>query len=726
VSEPSTRGPSPPGLLLGVALLAALLLSPSFAVARPPRTTPTEGVRAAAAPANLTVSDPQLTIQLPVLPRVGTNNATLDAVWGAVPSGCGLQSEWTAWFLPVSTAAAGYFASPDAAQTLFVPVGWNSETSEVGVRSAADLYCGAQSRTVEAAAFSNVTTFPTLRLTNLSVDPSATAVPGRVQLTGWVEGGQAPYVLGVDWGDRTSTDQMLNVSGSFVVLHTYGEGTFQPRVGLTDSNRVNGEGVVPEPVEVGNGTVLAIKSSLPVAEVGIPVSFQGSVQRPMARYESGIACGANPILLPAQVITSVTCTPTDAGALGVTFAVGTPALTIVSQVTREQPVAGALALHVRPIAPSLDAGTPTYVLVTIVGGVPPFQVRCGSLNGSLSSRAGAPADGAFLVPWTPPSAGAAGLTGSVTDSLGATATAPGVKLVVAAPPYLIEQANATIGFVATAVTFQATALGGSPPLLWGLESNFPPATESPAAGGTVNGSFAWSGSFLAEGVATLTWEVEDAAGAVLTGATSVALPARPTVEVWPMPYDSSGSSGPALLVTVDGGVLPFSLWVNSSGSGVWNGSESSSGPYAVPLSSDAPGLANLSIVLVDARGVRVSVYASLTVPELGSVPVRGPGPNLTPWVVGVALTGAVGGIALARWRRRPPPPESPPPDPEALLEGLLRPADGADRLTIELMAEEEGVSLETVRSTLDRLIREGRVRSESDPDGGEVLAWEDA
>jgi DNA-binding IscR family transcriptional regulator len=58
-----------------------------------------------------------------------------------------------------------------------------------------------------------------------------------------------------------------------------------------------------------------------------------------------------------------------------------------------------------------------------------------------------------------------------------------------------------------------------------------------------------------------------------------------------------------------------------------------------------------------------------------------------------------------------------------VLERLLRPADGADRLTIELMAEEEGVPLEVVHETLDRLVREGRVRSEAEPDGGEVLAW---
>jgi len=57
---------------------------------------------------------------------------------------------------------------------------------------------------------------------------------------------------------------------------------------------------------------------------------------------------------------------------------------------------------------------------------------------------------------------------------------------------------------------------------------------------------------------------------------------------------------------------------------------------------------------------------------------------------------------------------------------LLLPADGADRLTIEMMAEEQGIPLESVRTTIDRLIQEGRIRSEVDAGGGEVLAWENA
>jgi hypothetical protein len=37
--------------------------------------------------------------------------------------------------------------------------------------------------------------------------------------------------------------------------------------------------------------------------------------------------------------------------------------------------------------------------------------------------------------------------------------------------------------------------------------------------------------------------------------------------------------------------------------------------------------------------------------------------------------------------------------------------------------EEKGIPLDVVRSTIDRLIASGRIRSESTGDGEEALAW---
>jgi len=708
-----------------VAALAILLLANPFGSTPIPRAASERDASVVSVAANST-SAPKLTIHLPDFPPEGTTNTTLDASWGSAPSGCTLHPEWAEWFLPSAAAAGGFFSSPDVARTLFVPSDLTSGTSEVGVRSDTEVSCEGLNQTVEGVAFSNVTTYPALTLTDLSVDPSATSVPGRVLLSGQAGGGRPPYLLGVEWGDGSFLNRTLTEAGGFAVPHTFGPGTFRPRVGVYDSDRIDTRGVVPEPVEVSNGTVLAINASLPLAEVGVPVGFQGSVDRPVAHYGAAIACGTDPIVLPAYYITNVTCTPTAPGTLAVTFKVGAPVPTLVAQVTREESVAPALAVTVRPLPSPLDAGTQTYVRVTITGGVPPFWVTCGSWNGTLSRVSDAPADGSFLVAWTPPFAGAAVLNGSATDSLGASVTSPWLKLVVNAPPSLTLQSNVTIDVRATTVAFHAGVVGGSAPLFWGVETDPVPSASTPLFGANFNGSIGWSCTFFEEGVATFVLQLEDPAGTVLTRNVTIDLPAAPSLGVRSLPHNSTGPTVLHLAITADGGVMPFSLWVNSSGSTLWNGSEPAPGPYLVSLSLGRPGLVDLSVALVDARGVRAVVNLTLIVPvlpERGSAGGIGSGFDLVPWVAGAIIVLLAGGIGGVRWRSRTRTPEVAPPDPESLLERLLRPADGADRLTIELMAEEEGVSLDTVRETLDRLIREGRVRAESDPNGGEVLAW---
>ncbi len=724
-SRTRTRRTSLAGTV-GVATLALFLLANPFASTSASGTSSTGGVRANTAVAVRPLPTPNLTILLPEFPAEGTTDISLEAAWGAAPSGCSLRPGWSAWFLPSPGAAGGLFTSPDAARTEFVPANLSSATSEVGVRSDTELSCGNLSRTVQGVAYSNVTTYPTLTLSDLSAGPSATAVPGRVHLSGLVAGGRPPYLLGIDWGDGSFSNRTLPAAGEFLVPHTFGSGDFRPRVGVYDSDRIDVRGVVPEPVEASNGTVLAINASLPLAEVGVPVEFQGTVQRPVVHYGAAIACATDPIVLPKYYITNVTCTPTAPGTLGVTFKLGAPAPTLVVQETREEPVAPALALLVRPEDPSLDARTQTYVRVTIVGGVPPFRVTWGSLNGTLGSRWDAPADGSFLVAWTPPFAGVAALNGSVTDSLGASAASAREKLIVNAPPNLTLRANTTIGLSATTLAVQATIAGGSALLFWGLVTDPDPAADTAPLGGITHGSFDWSATFLQEGVAAIDVEVVDAASAVMTGTLAIGLPVAPTLQASDLPGSLTGPPSINLTLTTAGGVLPFSIWVNSSGANLWNCSEVAPGPYLESISLASTGPVGLSVTLVDVRGARTTVNVSLNVPI---PPVGGPAPlggsesDLTPWVGGAALVGLAGGLGLALWRRRVRPPETAPPDAEAVLERLLRPADGADRLTIELMAEEEGVPLETVQETLDRLIREGRVRSETDPGGGEVLAW---
>jgi len=58
-----------------------------------------------------------------------------------------------------------------------------------------------------------------------------------------------------------------------------------------------------------------------------------------------------------------------------------------------------------------------------------------------------------------------------------------------------------------------------------------------------------------------------------------------------------------------------------------------------------------------------------------------------------------------------------------VLRRILEPADGADRSTVELLAEEAGIPLAEVRATIDRLVESGAIRSETSTEGEEVLAW---
>jgi hypothetical protein len=94
-----------------------------------------------------------------------------------------------------------------------------------------------------------------------------------------------------------------------------------------------------------------------------------------------------------------------------------------------------------------------------------------------------------------------------------------------------------------------------------------------------------------------------------------------------------------------------------------------------------------------------------------------------PLAILVLTVAAPVGLILWRRRVRKKPAVTPGPDPAATLRRIIEPAEGAERFTVELLAEEAGIPLAVVRSTIDRLVSEGRIRSESGADGEEVLSW---
>jgi len=180
-----------------------------------------------------------------------------------------------------------------------------------------------------------------------------------------------------------------------------------------------------------------------------------------------------------------------------------------------------------------------------------------------------------------------------------------------------------------------------------------------------------------------------------------------------------GSGGFALTLTVAGGLPPYRYaWTGTDGT-AGNGTAGGAGEVVVSVATVRGAPVTFSVDVVDASGTTAS--ASSTVSPAGGA--AAPSFPVGPIAAGGAL--ALGGAAAVLWFRRTRRPSAAPApvDPVSLLRELLEPCEGADRSAIELLAEEQGVPLELVRSTVERLKAEGRVIAERGPDGEELLTW---
>jgi hypothetical protein len=655
----------------------------------------------------------------------GSTDSNLEGLWNSVPAGCTLSPEWFSWFLPSATSARGTFATPELAATTFVPATLAAGPAEVGVRSVADVGCGGVNRTIAATAFANLTANPPPELVNLSVSPGATLAPATVNLSGVVEGGRPPYLLGVAWNDGNFTNESLAAPGPFRLSHEYGPGNFSPRVAVRDAERLDVRAGVPVPVEVSNSTALTVLAARSLAEVGQPLGFQGVVERPPTHLGISMGCGASVRVPVGANITNLTCVPTAPGTLDVTLEVLAPYPGGDEEVTRSQPVAAPVSLTLRTVDPGLDVGTPTFIEVSLTGGIPPFQVTGSAGDTPLLNLSNVPSDGTFLVPWRPLAPGGMYLDGTVVDSVGATGVAPWARVLVSPTPQLSVRANETVTSPSTGVQVVGILEGGEGPIRWSLTSSIGPANGTAPFGRNASGTFAWTASFSREGTTTLTVEVLDGALSYLNATIQIGLPPAPVLTALRFIAATPPGVLAELSVNWSGGVPPYGLWVNSTAGGVWNGTEGAAGVVTIPLPDVGSGNVSFSVAVTDARGNEASgTITGFVASHPPTIDAQTPPSDPVPWVLGVLLTAILLVFAVRRLRRRVPTTAVPTPDPAQVLEGLLRPAEGADRLTIELMAEEEGIPLDTVQSTIDRLIREGRIRSESDPGGGEVLAWE--
>jgi hypothetical protein len=655
------------------------------------------------------------------------NVATLTATWVVPAPNCTLSPYWFRWSV-VGDSASGTVTPGAGAVVNFSATAVSTGRTTLVVRSAALMTCGPQSSAVFATAEANVTVVAPIVIQELSVGPNPVTPGGTAFLRGNLTGGESPYLLRVAWGDGTTSSVVLGVAGSFSIPHVFPEGDFSPSLEVTDSQGLLAHGSVGEPLTASDSLAVGIEASTYVTDVGTSVRFHVTVLDALTGYVMGWWCRS---VTPARIAsttnsTNFSCSFSLPGPGEVFFEVLPPAPLSPAAVTLEESVVPVPTLGVQASSLAGEVGQPSLVAFHILGGVPPFVVDWAETGSALSGQLAVATDGTTLLPIVPTDAGSLELVARLVDADAFVTPNVAARLIVepALNQSVVSGRASTISGEGIALTSALTA--GAPPFEWVVVPVSPPSNETAPAGslGSVGG-FAWSGAYRTEGWTSVTVTVVDVAG----GLSHVTI----TIETIPPMVGNlsviEGNSSPpgslALELSIAGGFPPFDITISASDGENWTHTVPSDGSQTWTLLVSGAGALGLQVAAVDAAGTELEWNATVDLPApipappspsapLSTLPEYGAGALL---LLGASLSA----VHFYRRRSRPAPPA--PPDPVAVLRQIIEPADGADRATVELLAEEAGVPLGVVRSTIDRLIAEGTIRSDASVEDEEVLSW---
>jgi hypothetical protein len=680
-------------------------------------------------------------------------NLTLHAFWSTGAARCSVDPIWFTWSVGNGTAT-GYLNASTGGSVTFVAASFSSGTDGVHLRSAASVDCDGDRTVVDGSNDSEISIVVPMTLEGLTLTPEV-LVPGEsTTLTGRVQGGQPPYDVQLAWGDGSSTALSLTAPGPFAVNHTFPAGRFLPVADGMDSegDRVNTS--LDEAVTVGTGFRVVLVASSGVAEIGSPVDFSGfDLGHPagaIVLYQcTNATLGSAPPSFGGPNATGFSCTFSEPGTQEVVFGVYSPdpggpfQSTILYETVVPPPM-----VEVRPVTDLGEVGGSLLLVVDLEGGADPVTLTW-NLTGNRSSGAEVIPDdgvGTVAVELTVPGSFSLGVWSN--DSLGR--VGQNSSSLIEVVPALATQADgsARVESFGAKVDVVGDVLSGCPPFNWWVIPEAAGINDSPWNGTLVSeGSFWWNSTYLREGTLKISVGVVDSCSVSWETRLSTPLLASLVVSA----DASEGPETPALNETlavdlsVDAGWPPFSVLVNDSGGDAWNRTLDTDGWFRMLLPTTFNGSTTIDIAVLDSLGAfcseNLSVVLhpwSVSTPSTpnGSIPIlTGPeGDSTTPSLPD--LFGTVGSISLLLgacaaggylWRRRrrraKANPLPPGPDPVSTLRTIIEPAEGAERFTVELLAEEAGISLPVVRATLDRLVAEGKVRSEAGADGAEVLTW---
>ena len=727
------------------ALVLSLVLAATSSPGAAPGTSPEPhtGIASAAtgnSGAGLAVTPPSFWM------RTG-ENVTLRAVWTTDSALCPVSALWFVWSVDEGVAT-GFLNDTSGPAVVFTADSFDSGHVAVNVRSAAELVCPSNVTMVERSNSTEVSIVTPLDLADVEASLVLPSPGEVVTLGGNITGGAPPYSVSVVWDDGTRMSLDLAGPGAFSVNHTFAAGEFAPYVVASDSENDVANCSVAEAISVGSGFRAAVVPSTFVAEVGIPVDLTGVAVDASAGSIDLYDCTNASIAAPARIAlapnaTHFACTFESAGTQEVLFGVYPPQLgePSASAVLYETVVAPP-DLSVVPVASVGEVGRPALLEVSLRGGALPISLTWNLTGNRSAGSEMVDDDGGGVLSLALATPGDYALGMRAIDQFGVSEANSTLSLQVDSPLDVDAVADRSVGPSGAIAEIIGQVLAGCPPFSWWVIPQFPAANESPPSGSLVTeGDFPWNGSYVREGTGAFSVVVVDSCGATWQTRLGVELLAPLTGNIRAAPDPSSTNETLVVIVSIEGGWPPYRFFANATDNQSWNRTLPSPGTYRFDWTTSANGSISLVATLVD--GLGMSFESSLTV----SWPASGaPSPAPVPPTPPVSPTGAsaaprpidwvglfgsfaapvgIGVGLLLLWHRRArkrktKPPE---PDPVAVVQRIIQPADGAERFTVELLAEQQGLSLDVVRSTIDRLIAEGTVRSESGADGEEVLSW---
>jgi hypothetical protein len=684
-----------------------------------------------ATPGHLEVSVPHLVIDPTSWWMMDGNETPFVATWVDPSPGCALSPSWFRWSIGAG-GVEGILRPTDDANATFTAAAEISGTTTLIARSGADLECGSETSAIVATANANITVDSPISLQDLSIGPNPITPGEFAYVRGNVSGGMPPYSLRITWGDGTRSVVNLSAPGSFRASHPFPAGSYRPGLTVTDSAGLVVQSIVGATLDVSSSLAVGITADRIATDVGVPVRFKATVLQEPPGASTDWSCH------PAAAFagdgsagsTNFTCWFLEPG-------IGVASFEILPR-GGAQAVAASLPISVEPlpalsvIASNLttEVGEPVFLGFNVTGGVAPFRLDWAAVGAGEDGSISVAADGTILVSFDPNRSGSLDVDARLVDADGSVAS--NVTILLGVDPAL------NVSFVAAReavpegaeLALSGSVTAGVPPFLWLVaDGSLPANATTPTGSLSAVGGFEWSGTYRTEGWTTLTAVVVDAAGAFTI--TSIDLEEVP-------PLDGNLSVDPGgppvagafrLALSLSGGLPPFVVEINGSDGETWNRTASSDGDVTWTLPVQGSGVLALRVAVFDALGTELEwnrtadILAPPPAPVTGSPPPA-PLPASTPLVVGTVL--GVAGIAVGfsfYWRRRNRSTPATPPDPVSVLRRIIEPADGADRATVELLAEEAGISLDLVRSTIDHLIAAGSIRSEATADGEEVISW---